>query len=191
MRTTLVAVALPVSFATIGTALAASPAKIDVSLLGEGGSDMEINLSQDTIKSGKVEFNVVNNAMTESHEIVLVRLNSADQNIPIIKDKHRIDEGKLKAIAEVSDLKAGAHRMLFATLSPGTYELLCNVKGHYEAGMHTLLRVMKQGALIDSLCSLLCKTNAVCPYELTKWYEGRVSGRSWQRYPLTSCTQSG
>jgi uncharacterized cupredoxin-like copper-binding protein len=28
-------------------------------------------------------------------------------------------------------------------LKPGTYELMCNVKGHYEAGMHTVLTVTK------------------------------------------------
>lgn len=104
---------------------------------------MEIKLSQSTIKAGKVEFDVVNNAMTESHEVVLVRLNSADQKISVVKDKHRVDEGKLKSIGEVSDLKAGAHGKLVANLRPGTYELLCNVKGHYEAGMHTTLSVTK------------------------------------------------
>lgn len=143
MRATVVSTILVVSFAAVGTAFAAQPTKVNVSLLGEGGSDMQIKVSQDTIKSGKIEFDVVNNAITESHEMVLVRLTSADQSIPIVENKHRIDEGKLKTVGEVSGLKAGAHGKLVANLRPGTYELLCNVQGHYEAGMHTLLKVVK------------------------------------------------
>lgn len=122
---------------------AASPAVVRVSLTGEGGSDMRIKLDQTSIKAGKVVLNVTNDAMTESHELVLVKLSKPDQKIPVSKDKHRVDESKLTSIGEVSNLKAGAHGKLAANLKPGTYELLCNIKGHYEAGMHTILTVTK------------------------------------------------
>ncbi|MBK1870181.1 plastocyanin/azurin family copper-binding protein [Aestuariivirga sp. YIM B02566] len=136
----LVATAI-LSSAITGTAFAAAPAKIKVSLLGEGGAGMEIKLSQSTVKAGKIQFDVTNDAITESHEVVLVKLNSPDQAIPVVKEKHRIDEGKLKALGEVEGLKAGEHGKLVVTLRPGAYELLCNIKGHYEAGMHTVLVV--------------------------------------------------
>lgn len=129
------------SSALTGTAFAAAPAKIKVSLLGEGGAGMEIKLSQAAVKAGKVEFDVTNDALTESHEVVLIKLNSPDQAIPVVQDKHRIDEGKLKSLGEVSGLKAGEHGKLVVTLRPGAYELLCNIKGHYESGMHTVLTV--------------------------------------------------
>lgn len=137
----LVATAILSSAIVTGTAFAAAPTKIKVSLLGEGGAGMEIRLSQSTVKAGKVEFDVTNDAITESHEVVLVRLKSPGQSIPVVKDKHRIDEGKLKALGEVSGLKAGEHGKLAVTLKPGSYELLCNIKGHYESGMHTVLTV--------------------------------------------------
>ena len=142
MRNT-VFVATVVLAAASCSAFAAVPAKIQVSLLGEGGGGMEIKLSQATVKAGKVEFDVTNDAMTESHEVVLVRLKMPDQSIPVVKDKHRIDESKLKSLGEVAGLKAGQHGKLVAELRPGTYELLCNQKGHYEAGMHTVLTVTK------------------------------------------------
>jgi uncharacterized cupredoxin-like copper-binding protein len=136
----LVATAL-LSSALTGAAFAAAPAKTDVALLGEGGAGMEIKLSRATVKAGKVEFDVTNDALTESHEVVLVKLNSPDQSIPVVTDKHRVDEGRLKSLGEVSGLKAGQHGRLVVTLRPGAYELLCNIKGHYESGMHTVLTV--------------------------------------------------
>jgi uncharacterized cupredoxin-like copper-binding protein len=136
----LVATAI-LSSALTGTAFAAAPTKIKVTLLGEGGAGMEIKLSQATVKAGKVEFDVTNDALTESHEVILVKLNSPDQAIPVVTDKHRVDEGRLKSLGEVAGLQAGQHGRLVVTLRPGAYELLCNIKGHYESGMHTVLTV--------------------------------------------------
>lgn len=102
---------------------------------------MHIKLDQSKIKAGKVEFDVTNEAITESHEMVLVRLKSPDHTIPVIRGKHRIDESKLSTLGEVAGLKAGEHGKLVANLRPGSYELLCNIKGHYESGMHTILTV--------------------------------------------------
>lgn len=68
--------------------------------------------------------------------MVLVKLKSADQKIDVIASKHRVDEKQLKSLGEVSDLEPGMDRQLKAKLAPGYYLLLCNIKGHYEAGMH-------------------------------------------------------
>jgi len=101
---------------------------------------MQIKLPKN---AGKVEFDVVNGSITESHEMVLVRLTSADQKIAVDQNKHRVDEGNLKSLGEVSGLKPGEHRTPVANLRPGAYELLCNIKGHYESGMHTVFTVTK------------------------------------------------
>jgi uncharacterized cupredoxin-like copper-binding protein len=104
---------------------------------------MAIKLDQSSVKAGKVTFDVTNDAMSENHEMVLIRLKDKDQSLPILKDKHRIDESKVKSLGEVADLKPGDRGSFTATLKPGAYELMCNVKGHYEAGMHTVLTVTK------------------------------------------------
>jgi len=110
---------------------------------GEGGGPMSLKMDQSIIKAGEVVFSVHNAAMTEEHEMVLVKLKSADQKITVIKGKHRIDEKQLKSLGEVADLKPGANGSLKARLSPGHYMLFCNIMGHYEAGMHGTLTVTK------------------------------------------------
>lgn len=123
-----------------GSALAATT--INVAESGEDGGPMTISVDQSTVHSGPAVFNVKNDAMAEEHEFVLVRLDSADTKIPVDRKSHRIDEDSLKSLGEVEDLKPGASGSLTADLEPGTYLLFCNIKGHYESGMHAKLTVV-------------------------------------------------
>lgn len=108
---------------------------------GEGGGPMTITLDRTTVPAGEVTFKVHNDAMTEDHEMVLIKLKSADQTIPVNAAKHRVDESKLKSLGEVADLKAGKDGQLKVKLAAGDYLLLCNIKGHFEAGMKAHLTV--------------------------------------------------
>ena len=119
----------------------AATTTVNVMLMGEGGGPMKIEIDKAAIPGGDVVFNVANHAMTEQHEMVLVKLKSADQKIPLDIKKHRVDEKQLKSLGEVADLQPSDTGTLKATLKPGTYLLLCNIKGHYEAGMSTKLTV--------------------------------------------------
>jgi len=110
---------------------------------GEAGGPMTLTLDQSTIKAGETTFMVHNDAMTEEHEMVLIKLKSPDQKIDVVAAKHRVNEKQLKSLGEVSDLKPGADGQMKAKLTPGSYVLLCNIKGHFEAGMHTMLTVTK------------------------------------------------
>lgn len=133
--------ALGVASLAMLSASAFAASTVNVMLMGEGGGEMKISLDQPTIQSGEVVFNVANHAMTEEHEMILVKLTSADQKIPLNTTKHRVDENELNTLGEVADLKPSDTGTLNVTLKPGSYLLLCNIKGHYEAGMWTRLTV--------------------------------------------------
>jgi uncharacterized cupredoxin-like copper-binding protein len=138
--------------AGIGLALlglvAAAPASaaatsVNVSLTGEGTGQMGIAVDQASVPAGKVTFVVKNNATTESHEMVVIALPSPDAELPYDAAKQRVTESKVKSMGEVSDLKPGASKSKTLTLKPGSYKLICNMKGHYMAGMSAVLTVTK------------------------------------------------
>ncbi len=108
---------------------------------GEGGSAMSLKLDPQTVKAGEITFNLKNDAISEEHEMVVVRLKSADEAIPFNAKKNRVDEDKLKSMGEIGDLKPGATGTMTANLKPGTYLIFCNIEGHYQAGMASKLTV--------------------------------------------------
>jgi uncharacterized cupredoxin-like copper-binding protein len=116
---------------------------VSVSLGGEAGSPMTIKLDASSIPAGDVVFNVTNDAIGTDHEVVLVKLKSKDQKITAVKGKDRIDESKLKSMGEVAALKPGDTGTLKVKLAAGDYMLLCNHKGHFDAGMYTPITVTK------------------------------------------------
>ncbi len=120
-------------------AFAATTVKIEET--GEGGGPMAIKMDTAKVPAGEVVFKVTNQAMTEEHEMVLVKLKNKDARAPLANAKHRVDEAKLKTLGEVTDLKPSQSGELKANLKPGAYALLCNIKGHYEAGMWTAFTV--------------------------------------------------
>jgi len=127
--------------ALLFSATANAATVVNVELSGEGGSAMSLKIDKPTVKAGETVFQVKNTAMTEDHEMVLVRLKKKDQKVPLIASKHRIDESKLRPLSEVADLKPSGTGELKAALKPGDYLLFCNIKGHYEAGMSGHLTV--------------------------------------------------
>lgn len=130
----------PMSLLIAGSLFAAAPAfaassTVMVMANGESGQLMTLTLDKANVPAGDVTFKVHNGAMAEEHEMVLVKLKSANDQIPVNVAKHRVDESKLKSLGEVSELKPGKDGQLKVKLAAGNYLLLCNIKGHFEAGM--------------------------------------------------------
>ena len=138
VRTILPAIAIA---AIVASSPASAATTINVSLTGESGGKMGMDLSQSSVPAGKVKFDVTNAASSTGHEMVVVRLASKDEKLPFDARKDRVEENKVKSLGEVSGLKAGQHGTVTLDMTPGDYELICNHKGHYAAGMRATLTV--------------------------------------------------
>jgi uncharacterized cupredoxin-like copper-binding protein len=106
-----------------------------------GISGMAIKPDRSTVPAGPVIFHVVNRSRSVVHEMIVVGPTEAEAKLPYDPKAGRLIEKKIPRRGEVSDLKPGKSGTLRLTLKPGTYLLVCNEPGHYEAGMKTVLTV--------------------------------------------------
>lgn len=104
--------------------------------------DMSITLDQTTIPAGEVTFNVTNEGPSV-HELIVLKTDLAPDALPLDKSGAAVDEeaSGVTPMGEVEDVPAGEMMSFTTTLEPGSYVVICNIEGHYSAGMHTALTV--------------------------------------------------
>jgi uncharacterized cupredoxin-like copper-binding protein len=102
---------------------------------------MAIRAKPSTVQPGQVTFNVINLSKELTHEMVLIRLDGPQDQLPYNRDNDQVRENSTVRLGEVSDLPPGGQGSMTLTLTPGLYMLICNQSGHYRAGMHTVLAV--------------------------------------------------
>ncbi|HEY7074538.1 MAG TPA: hypothetical protein VH418_04185 [Solirubrobacteraceae bacterium] len=92
------------------------------------------------VRAGDVRFEVHNRGPV-AHEFIVVKL--AGARLPLRRDGITVDEDAVEArtAATLEPQRAGATTDVQARLTPGRYELLCNMAGHYRGGMHAALVV--------------------------------------------------
>jgi uncharacterized cupredoxin-like copper-binding protein len=114
-----------------------------------------------SVPTGSVTFNLSNDG-TIPHELLVIALNPGETSDPAVGDlpiggagsphEGRVDEESLEAEGrflgeiESEQLPAGGSASLTLTLAPGTYALICNIEGHYAAGMWNDFTVTAAGA---------------------------------------------
>jgi uncharacterized cupredoxin-like copper-binding protein len=112
------------------------------------GGAMRLSADRTTVRRGTVSF-LVTNGGGITHEMVVLPLPESQivGTRPIGGDA-KIDEAG--SLGEASNtcgegagqgILPGASGWVSVTLEPGRYELLCNLPGHYAAGMYTQLTV--------------------------------------------------
>jgi uncharacterized cupredoxin-like copper-binding protein len=98
-------------------------------------SDFKVTPSRTSVAHGKVTFNVSNSSGME-HELVVIRTNTRAAKLKIVN-------GRASEKGSVGEVELAGHRSrkLTLNLKKGHYALICNVGGHYMAGMHADLTV--------------------------------------------------
>lgn len=109
-------------------------------MMGRGGGQgmmgmMSIRADKTSTKAGTVTFDVTNWSRSVVHEMLVVAVDSPDAPLPYDFSKQIIPEDQVKVLGETSELQPNASKSIELTLAPGNYLLVCNVPGHYAAGM--------------------------------------------------------
>jgi uncharacterized cupredoxin-like copper-binding protein len=112
-------------------------------MMGQGmmGGMMSIRLDKATVKAGAVTFDVANWSRSVLHEVLVVSVDSATAPLPYDYPQARVPEDQVKVLGEAGDLQPNISKTFEVTLAPGSYLLICNLPGHYAAGMAVPLSV--------------------------------------------------
>ena len=102
--------------------------------------DFRILLSRKRIPAGDARF-VVHNAGPDDHELIMVRAQQLSP--PLRNDGVTVSEQKLQpqTVTMLEPAGPGAVRQIRVHLARGTYEVFCNMAGHYMGGMHAFFVV--------------------------------------------------
>jgi uncharacterized cupredoxin-like copper-binding protein len=106
-----------------------------------GGGMMSIRADQSTVKAGTITFDVTNWSRSVIHEMLVVVVDSANAPLPYDYSKQIVVEAQVKSLGETGELQPNQFKSIDLNLAPGNYLLLCNVPGHYAAGMEIPLTV--------------------------------------------------
>jgi len=92
---------------------------------------------------GDVTF-AVTNFGTVQHEFLVVKTDIEPGEIPLGED-NRFDEDAegIEVVDEIAEFEVNTTGLLKVKLDAGKYQLLCNIAGHYAAGMFTAFEVVK------------------------------------------------
>jgi uncharacterized cupredoxin-like copper-binding protein len=114
--------------AVTATMLVAVPA-FAASSVTETLSNFKIS-GASSAKAGTVTFKVKNSATME-HELVVIKTNTKAAKLKLTNGK----ASEKGSVGEV-EVAAGKTKSLKLKLKKGHYALICNIGGHYMAGMH-------------------------------------------------------
>ncbi len=106
------------------------------------GGMMAIRTDHAAVDAGPVRFDVTNWSRGMLHEMMVVAVDSADAPLPYDYAQGRVVEDQVRVLGETTALEPNASAELDLELKAGSYLLLCNLPGHYAAGMAVPLTVL-------------------------------------------------
>ena len=102
--------------------------------------EWEVSLDGDRAATGSVTFTITNKG-TIDHEFLVVKTDIAVGEIPLVDDRFEEEADGIEVIDEIPEFPKGETKTLTVDLAPGKYQLVCNIAGHYAAGMHAAFTV--------------------------------------------------
>ncbi len=105
------------------------------------GGMMSVRTNVSSIKTGKVTFDVTNLSRSLVHEMIVVAVENPNAPLPYDYNSGQIPEKQVKMLGETDEMQPNADKTITLDLKPGFYLLICNVPGHYAAGMWTPLTI--------------------------------------------------
>lgn len=98
--------------------------------------EWDVRADVGTVHAGPVNFSFGNTG-TIVHEMLVTRTDILPGQIPVdaATAKFNEDDPTSKVIGEISEFDAGKTGTVTLDLTPGNYQLVCNVPGHYTKGM--------------------------------------------------------
>lgn len=99
-----------------------------------------VEVDATTAAAGDVTFTMTNEG-TIGHEFLVVKTDIAVGEIPLDGDHFAEPTDGIEVINEIGEFAKGTTESLTVNLTPGTYQLVCNLPDHYEAGMHISFKV--------------------------------------------------
>jgi uncharacterized cupredoxin-like copper-binding protein len=115
--------------ATKSATAPAAAGKVDVKL-----GEMFVRPNAQVVRAGKITFTVANTGKL-THEMIVERTPVTLESSGKASEAH--------SSGEVPELAPGKSGKVTLQLKPGTYQLFCNVPGHYAAGQRTSITVTK------------------------------------------------
>ena len=100
--------------------------------------EMSIATAPVPAAAGEVTFDVKNDGKLP-HEMVVIKTDKKAADLGPADSKGQVAETGSQG--ETGDIAAGASKTLKLKLAKGHYALICNIPGHYAAGMHVDLTV--------------------------------------------------
>jgi len=124
------------------TAFTVTPSNAPVTAVGVTEHDFAITPSPTSVPGGLIDLNVTNNGPS-GHELLIFQTDLSPDKFPMTADG-RVDEagdGITKVFDSGDNIDPGTTKTFHTALPPGNYVMVCNLPGHFNAGMHTAFTV--------------------------------------------------
>ena len=123
--------------ASLAAASAVKPATSAAATVAITEHDFTIAPAVSTAPGGLIDF-TVHNAGPSEHEFLVFRTDLPADKLPVGSDGRVVEnsDNVPKVFDSGTNIPVGASQTFNTALTPGRYVLVCNLSGHYMAGMH-------------------------------------------------------